>query len=110
MSSAPPLHSGLAAGGWSRLSLVQQLGNVGSEVSRAARWKDRDPKLFDGAMVRALELLDLSLRDPRWRGRLKELARARELLCDAWLGGREYDADLRDLDRYFFHFALAARK
>ncbi|MBI4055627.1 MAG: hypothetical protein HY402_05805 [Elusimicrobia bacterium] len=61
-------------------------------------------------MVRALELLDLSIRDGRWRRRLKELTRARELLCDAWLGGREYRTELEDLNRYFFHFALAARK
>lgn len=103
-------HPDLAAGGWGRLSLVQQLGNVGSEVSRALRWRDRDPQLFERAMIRALDLLDLSIRDPRWRRRLKELTRARELLCDAWLGGKEYGADLEGLNRYFFDFALAARR
>jgi len=103
-------HPDLAAGGWGRFSLVEQLGNVGSEVSRALRWKNQDPRLCDRAMVRALELLDLSIRDPRWRRRLKELTRARELLCDAWLGGKEYGADLEGLNRYFFNFALAARK
>lgn len=102
-------HVGLAAGGWGKLSLVQQLGNVGSEVSRALRWKGKDPRLFEGAMIRALELLDLSIQDKRWKRRLKELTRARELLCDAWLGGKEYDADLEGLNRYFFDFALAAR-
>jgi hypothetical protein len=104
------LHAGLAAGRWEQLTLMQQLGNVGSEVSRARRWEGRDPKLFEQAMIRAFELLDLSIRDPRWRRRLKELTRARELLCDAWLGGKEYRADLEGLDRYFFNFALAARK
>ena len=103
-------HPGLAAGGWGRLSLPEQLGNVGSEVGRALRWKNKDPRLFDGAMIRALELLDLSIQDARWRGRLKELTRARELLCDAWLGGREYHTRLEDMDRYFLNFALAARK
>jgi hypothetical protein len=103
-------HADLAAGRWSYLTLAQQLGNVGSEVSRAQRWKDKDPKLFANAMIRALELLDLSIRDPRWRHRLKELTRARELLCDAWFGGKEYSTDLEGLNRYFFHFALAARK
>jgi hypothetical protein len=103
-------HSDLAAGKWMKLSLMEQLGNVGSEVSRALRWKGRDVKLFDGAMVRALELLDLSIRDSRWRHRLKELTRARESLCDAWLGGPQYKTKLEDLDRYFFNFALVARK
>jgi len=103
-------HPGLAAGGWAKLSLLQQLGNVGSEVSRAQRWQNKDPLLFECAMSRALELLDLSIQDPRWRHRLKELARSRELLCDAWLGGKEYGTQLEDLNRYFFHFALAARR
>ena len=104
------LHPHLAQGGWAKLSLMEQLGNVGGEVSRALRWQNKDPNLFEQAMIRALELLDLSIRDSRWKGRLKELTRARELLCDAWLGGKEYRADLDGLNRYFFEFALAARK
>ena len=106
----PTHHPGLAAGGWGRLSLLQQLGNVGGEVSRALRWQNRDPLSFDRSMVRALELLDLSIKDPRWRHRLKELARAREMFCDALSGGKEYRSDLEGLNRYFFQFALAARK
>lgn len=61
------------------------------------------------AFLRALELLDLSIMDDRWRGRRKELLRARELLCDAMLGGAVYGSDFVFLDRYFFHFAVAAR-
>ncbi|MBI2070923.1 MAG: hypothetical protein HYT79_10030 [Elusimicrobia bacterium] len=102
-------HPELAAGRWHALSLFNQLGNVGSELSRAIRWKEKDPPLFDGAMTRALELLDLTIADPRWHGRLKELVRAREFLCDAWLGGPEYGSKLEDLNRYFFEFAMAAR-
>jgi len=34
-------------------------------------------------------------------------ADTRELLCDAMQGGTEYGSDLADLDRYFFHFAVA---
>jgi len=103
-------HPALAAGGWGRFSLVEQLGNVGSEVSRALRWEKKDPQLFERAMIRALDLLDLTIQDPRWRNRLKEIVRARELLCDAWFGGKEYHTDLAGLNRYFFNFALAARK
>jgi hypothetical protein len=102
-------HQELAAGGWSRLSLAEQLGNVGAEVGRMRRWRGKDERLAAGAFDRALELLDLTLGDPRWRGRLREIARARELLCDAALGGRDYGATLEDLDRYFLEFALAAR-
>jgi hypothetical protein len=103
-------HPELATGRWSRLSLAEQLGNVGSEVGRMRRWRGKDERLAAGAFERALELLDLTLADPRWRGRLREIARARELLCDAAFGGREHGATLEDLDRYFLEFALAARQ
>ena len=65
---------------------------------------------MNGAFERALALLDLTLEDPRWRKRLFEIARARELLCAAMLlGEREYGTSLEDLDRYFLAFAVAAR-
>lgn len=103
------VHRGLASGRWQQLSLVEQLGNVGSEVGRMLRWRGRDQRLMTGAFERALELLDLTLADSRWRGRLREIARARELLCDAATGGTEYGTTLEDMDRYFLAFAVAAR-
>ena len=102
-------HGELANGRWRCLTLAEQMGNVGSEVSRALRWQGRDQALFERAMERALELLDLTIEDPRWRSRLKEPVRARELLCDALFGGKDYGISLVDLDRYFFQFALSAR-
>jgi hypothetical protein len=53
---------------------------------------------FEGAVVRALELFDLTLSDPRWRKRLKEIARAREVFCDAVHGGQTYNTTLEDLE------------
>jgi hypothetical protein len=102
-------HVELAAGRWQLLSLMEQLAHVGSDVARARRWQHTDPKLCESAFVRALELLDLTIGDPRWTGRRKELTRAREMLCDAMLGGKEFSADLASLDRYFYPFAVAAR-
>ena len=99
----------LAAGRWHSLSLMEQLGNVGSDVARAARYYGKDQQRCEQAFERALELLDLTIADSRWKGRLKELTRARELLCDAMFGGTTYGSDLASLDRYFFHFAMAAR-
>lgn len=103
-------HRDLAAGRWGQLSLAEQLGNVGSEVGRMLRWRGRDERLMLSAFDRALELLDLTLADPRWRGRLREIARVRELLCDASAGGADYATMLEDLDRYFLAFAVAARR
>lgn len=109
---AQPIHKTLAAGRWFTLSLNEQLGNVGSEVSRMINWRGRDQNLYQGAADRAFELMDLTISDPRWRTmpyRLRELTRAREVLADAMLGGKEYGSTLEDLDRYFYYFALAAR-
>ena len=105
-----PIHKELALGRWHTLSLAEQLGNIGSEVGRAWRAQGQDEVRFRGAVDRALELFDLTLADPRWRGRLREIGRAYEVFCDAVLGGTEYGSSLADLERYFMQFALAARR
>lgn len=91
---------------WFTLSLPEQLGHIGSEVGRAAKWQGRDEQIFWGAVTRALELLDLTQEDSRWKGRRRELDRARESFADAVLGGKEYRSTLPDLERYFMQFAL----
>lgn len=106
-----PLHREAAAGRWWQLSLCEQLGNVGSEVSRALRWRSRDRQIAKGATERALELLDLTLADPRYRSsaaRLRELARTREVVVDYLLGSNEYRSTAASLSRYFDAYALAA--
>lgn len=103
------LHKELAAGRWFKLSLVEQLANIGSEVSRARKWQKKDENIFWGAVERALELFDLTFTDHRWRGRLQEIGRVKELFCDAITGGKEYGSSLQDLERYFLHFVFAAR-
>lgn len=103
-------HKELAGGWWFTLTLAEQMGNIGSEVLRASRRKDKDEKMFRQAAERALELFDLTLIDPRWRGRRLEIARAREVFCDAAYGGGLYKSSLNDLVRYFDNFAFAARR
>ena len=106
-----PLHKQAAAGRWWQLSLCEQLGNVGSEVSRALRWRSRNRRIARGAIERALELMDLTLADPRYRSsvtRLRELARTREVLVDFLLGSNEYRSTDESLNRYFDAYALAA--
>lgn len=93
---------------WWTLTLAQQLGNIGSEVGRAAKWQGRDENSFWGAVTRALELLDLTRIDRRWKNRRREIDRAKEVFCDAVLGGREYNSSLSDLERYFMLFAFLA--
>ncbi|MDP2641272.1 MAG: hypothetical protein Q8P39_01875 [Candidatus Yanofskybacteria bacterium] len=106
------IHKELAKGRWFELSLAEQLGNIGSEVSRAAKWQRKDKQLFEGAVERALELFDLTIMDSRWRvsRRLKEIGQAREVFCDAVFGGEEYGTTFQNLQPYFDQFAFAARK
>src|ERR1051325_1811005 len=86
-------HRDLAAGRWHELSLFEQLGNIGSEISRATRWTGKNADLARGALERALELFDLTLDDPRHRrspARLREIARAREVVADFFAGPNQY--------------------
>lgn len=108
--SSTILHKELAEGRWYKMSLMEQLGNIGSEVGRARIYKEKnDKERFQKTVDRALELFDLTLNDPRWQGRLKEIGRARDVFCDAILDSKEYGSNLADLERYFMYFAFAAR-
>ena len=104
--NALPQHISLASGRWFALSFLEQMGNIGSEVHRALEWQERDQGIFNRAIDNALELLDLTIRDTRWRGRLKEVSRVREFLCDVVFGQGQY-ATLEDFDEYFLSFAIA---
>jgi hypothetical protein len=106
-------HRDLAAGRWWTLTVAEQLGNVGSEISRAAKWQSRDASRARAALYRGLELIDLTLDDPRHRrsrSRLREIARARELVVDFFEGANEYRSSAASLQKYFDEFAVAARR
>lgn len=103
-------HKEFAEGRWFTLSLMEQMGNIGSEVSRASMWQGKDEKIFLNAVERALELFDFTIADERWRGaRRLEIVRAREVFVDAIYGGKEYKSSLESLNKYFLPFAYAAR-
>ena len=104
------IHKGLASGRWFKLSLAEQMANIGSEVSRAGKWQEKDKNIFWNTVERALELFDLTLKDVRWQGRLWEIARMREVFCDTVLGEKDYQTSFKDLEQYFLPFALLARK
>jgi len=103
-------HKSLASGRWQEFSLVEQLANIGSEISRALSWKTKgDKEKSEKAMERGLELFDLTIGDNRWQHRLKEIARMREVVCDYFYGENEFQSTSESLDKYFFHFGVAAR-
>jgi hypothetical protein len=88
---------------------MEQLGNVGSEVYRTfRRYEASEDAGFQPAFARALELLDLTIADPRWKTGRRELTRVREILCD-YFNGNGYQTKSASLQAYFDQFALAAR-
>lgn len=106
-------HREMGAGRWWTLTLAEQLGNIGSEVSRALKWRARQPQIAQRALARALELIDLTLDDPRHRSsvaRLREICRAREVLLDFLAGPNQYGSTDVSLQRYYDAFAVAASR
>lgn len=103
-------HAEMAKGRWAEMSLAEQMGNIGSEVSRSLRWwKSGKPERFESAFGRALELFDLTIAGCVGRpGVLKEVCRAREEFCDYFLG-EEYATDANMMMRYYDQFAMLAR-
>ncbi len=106
------VHQNAAAGGWARLELVEQLGNVGSEVERTIRARETGrADRFESALERALELFDMTAADPRWRGhRCQEILRAREEFCRLFFDADAPPDSADSLRRYFFGFAWSARR
>ena len=87
------------------------MANVGSDVIRALTWKAHGhERNWTLACERALELLDLTLDDPRNRSRVKEIARVRECLVDFFYGANEYGSTEESWRKYFDAFAYAARR
>ncbi|MEK7631441.1 MAG: hypothetical protein AAB445_01050 [Patescibacteria group bacterium] len=90
------------------MTLPEQLGNVGSEYSRARRWKEKgNVEFFDKAFIRFLELMDLTITDSRWRGaRRRELARVRGGVCEEFMSTENVHVSFM---KYFDVMAVVAR-
>jgi hypothetical protein len=103
--------SQLSLARWHAMSLMEQMGNVGSEMSRALRARSRnDIAREQAALERFLELMDRTIADARLHGRRKEICRVREVACDFFFGDNEYGSTPESLNRYFMPFAVAARR
>ena len=108
----PLIHTGLSEDRWFSFSVYEQLGNVGSEFERAAAaFQQKDEARFEKAFERMLELLDLTIADPKSRTpcRLRELLRLREEVCDVFHGNEVFGTPIDVLRKYFLYFGIAAR-
>ena len=94
---------------WVQYNFAFQIGQIGAEVLRARSAEEKkDIPMRNAAILRALELLDLSLSDHRWKIRYRELARFREVLCD-WLSDTHaYQFSVPWIENYCTRIVLAS--
>lgn len=88
---------------WRKMTIFEQMGNIGSEVGRAFSAKRRgDEAAMNGALYRGLDLFDATA---------EQLAQQKSPKLREVLRAREQFAELKDesLEQYFMNFALAAR-
>lgn len=103
-------HKVLASGNIGKLTVLEQMANIGSEVERAINWRVKNRQYSNNALIRALELLDLSIMDKKNLTKLKELVRLREVLADYFRGDNIYASTDVLWRKYFYPFYFAARK
>jgi len=101
-------HKNLAAGKWQTFTLCRQMANVGGEISRALNWRSKNPAYSQASVDRALELLDLTIDDPKNRKRGQELWRVREAIADFFYFDNEFKSSEKSWRQYFDSFAYAA--
>jgi len=96
---------------WQKMSLAEQLGNIASEVSRAAGWEIKnDLTAKDNSLRRALELIDSAIENKKSPSSFKELSRLREVISDQLGQTNFYQVSLTQLQDYLLPFAVLARK
>lgn len=102
-------HKDLAESGrWLDMPFAEQMANIGSEVFRAGKWKEKGKvERAQNAADRALELLDFTVQSMVLKHRsAKELLRMREVLCDYYYGNNLYASTNESLNKYFEPFSM----
>ncbi len=98
---------------WAKLNILEQMGNIGSEVGRSIRAKQAgDKEGFEGALERTLDLFDATTEDliAKKSARTREVLRARDQYLELFYGDKGCMQDAPKLENYFMEFALAARR
>ena len=90
---------------WAELSLIEQMGNISSEVGRAIKSRENLQRR-DGAIDRALNLFAATALCHKGL-RLREVLRARNEFLRLFF---DNSMDFSEIERYFHQFALAARR
>lgn len=112
MRNKPPTETGpVTTERWQRLTLPQQLGAVGSEFSMYTLLLKKAALIDAGkSLTEVLRLIDLTISDGRWIGRVGDLTRFRKVVCDTTLVENVHQASVEKLQDYLLSFALLERK
>jgi len=103
------IHHELSQGRWFELTLIEQLANIGTDLERHVRWREKNnAKYSQAAFDRVLDLIDLTVSDPKNKKRLREILRTREALIDHFIFDNEYNTTLEQWQKYFYQFNYAA--
>jgi len=79
---------------WQKFEKREQLLMIGSEFLRAKNWQEKDNEKFISALWRALELIDLTLADLKWKNDSRILLGLREEVAKFYSADRVDDVSL----------------
>ena len=76
---------------WNDFSKREQLLTIGAEFMRAKVWQQKSRQNFSLALERALELIDLTISDEKWKDNLSMLFVLREIVAEFYIFKRQED-------------------
>jgi hypothetical protein len=102
---------------WARFGIIDQMGNIGSEVGRSINaWKSGNEKRFYSAVERGVDLfeatVEVTLTQPKSvqrSRRLRKILAARDRYLRLFFDGPFDPEEAASVDRYFMRFAMVAR-
>ena len=111
MAQANYIHGEEAHKDWLKRPITYQMGNIGSEVSRSLKWKEKgNDSRANKAIDRALELFDFTIEaNVGNHARLTEVLKAREEFCDYFFGGNSYRTEPARMQKYYDGFVMMER-
>ena len=92
---------------WEKLSFVEQMANIASEIARAIKWKEaNEQETSQQCFWRAVELIDLTIESCHKKTHLKEICRLKEVFCDYFLETNNYQTKPSFINDYLLPFAI----
>ena len=102
-------HTGLTVESWNKMPFLKRLSNIGSEVQRAIKWKEKSNfEYADLAFIRALELFDFTYKTKLTKPQLNELCRLREAWVDFYKYQNTYNTNSKFWQDYFNFITVRA--